>query len=555
MPNISVTSNIFGNGIAADLAGAINSFVYVAQNVTAGSYVSRAISGFGDGQHAIINGAVVSNLQNAISMTGTAAVINIGASGSVSNAASIDRAAIQVSRDNAVINNLGTISGATGVRIGIPADGDNDGNARLVNHGTISAHGLGEARTNFNKHDRLGVGVLISTSDDDSTGEPIYIINTGVISGSPYSSISYRYSIRMEAVYFDENESHASTQSNTAAHIVNSGSLIGDVRLLSQNDTLENSGHIHGEVSTGDGNDRIDNRGGQVHGTIYSGSGEDSVYGGSHDDVIHAGSSDDVVIAFDGDDTIYGGQEEDILRGGGGDDLIYGGTHQDSIHGGSGDDLVYGGSGTDTIYGASGDDRLYGDSENDTIEGGSGDDYLQGDGGNDSLNGGTGADFIRGNSGHDTLEGGANNDILSGGLQNDILYGEGGADQIFGGGDNDTLFGGAGNDELHGGAGRDTLTGGADADLFVFNSVADSQHGASRDTITDFQVGVDLIDLSAIMNGLTFIGAASYSNTAGEVRYNSAVDRLYIDSDGDGASEFSIDFDGNPALTGADLIL
>ncbi|MGB7242196.1 MAG: calcium-binding protein, partial [Sulfitobacter sp.] len=55
----------------------------------------------------------------------------------------------------------------------------------------------------------------------------------------------------------------------------------------------------------------------------------------------------------------------------------------------------------------------------------------------------------------------------------------------------DHLSGGNGDDRLIDFAGADTLTGGAGADTFVL--VADD----SDDHISDFEVGVDLIDVSA----------------------------------------------------------
>ena len=58
--------------------------------------------------------------------------------------------------------------------------------------------------------------------------------------------------------------------------------------------------------------------------------------------------------------------------------------------------------------------------------------------------------------------------------------------------------------------------------------------------------------------GLTFV--AAYGGNAGEVRYaanlmGGTLGRLYVDLTGNGASDFSIDLTGAPALTAADLIL
>jgi Ca2+-binding RTX toxin-like protein len=107
-------------------------------------------------------------------------------------------------------------------------------------------------------------------------------------------------------------------------------------------------------------------------------------------------------------------------------------------------------------------------------------------GGNDQLSGGRGNDLVVGGAGNDQLSGGSGRDELLGGNGNDLLLGNGG---------NDTLIGGNGNDTLFGGLGRDVLTGGNGNDLFVLRP------GTGTDTITDFQVGKDLIDLPA---NLTF---------------------------------------------------
>ncbi len=48
---------------------------------------------------------------------------------------------------------------------------------------------------------------------------------------------------------------------------------------------------------------------------------------------------------------------------------------------------------------------------------------------------------------------------------------------------------------LFGGLGSDTMTGGADADTFYYNNTNQSQGAPFSDLITDFQSGVDFIDL------------------------------------------------------------
>lgn len=60
----------------------------------------------------------------------------------------------------------------------------------------------------------------------------------------------------------------------------------------------------------------------------------------------------------------------------------------------------------------------------------------------------------------------------------------------------DTLTGTAGADFIQGGQGADTLNGGAGADTFVYTSLRDA-----GDTLTDFTVGTDKLDLSALFAG------------------------------------------------------
>ncbi|NOX42004.1 MAG: hypothetical protein GXP05_16370 [Alphaproteobacteria bacterium] len=96
----------------------------------------------------------------------------------------------------------------------------------------------------------------------------------------------------------------------------------------------------------------------------------------------------------------------------------------------------------------------------------------------------------KGGKTNDTLSGGVGADVVMGGRGNDILSGSAGDDLLLGGKGRDTLLGEAGNDRMIDGKGKDTMTGGAGADVFVFN-----QDGQT-DTVTDFTLGVDKLDLS-----------------------------------------------------------
>jgi Ca2+-binding RTX toxin-like protein len=69
---------------------------------------------------------------------------------------------------------------------------------------------------------------------------------------------------------------------------------------------------------------------------------------------------------------------------------------------------------------------------------------------------------------------------------NDVINGQGG---------NDTLMGLSGSDILRGGDGSDVLTGGKNTDIFC---IASNILPTGVDTITDFQVGMDVIKIAGI---------------------------------------------------------
>ena len=105
---------------------------------------------------------------------------------------------------------------------------------------------------------------------------------------------------------------------------------------------------------------------------------------------------------------------------------------------------------------------------------------------------------ITGTAGNDTLNG------TSGTAANDVLYGGDGDDR---------LSGLDGNDVLIGGAGVNIMTGGAGADLFVLSP------GATRDTITDFELGVDRIDMSGFGRIYDLSGLSWANRSTGAVVY------------------------------------
>jgi Ca2+-binding RTX toxin-like protein len=405
--------------------------------------------------------------------------------------------------------------------------------------------------------------------------------------------------------------------------VTNSGQMIGDVVLGQGNDVFDGrGGRVDGVWSGNGGNDTYDGRGATVitgvisgglgNDTLMGGDGDETLAGGGDTDLVSGGGGNDVIDGGtgtlsaqggDGDDRIevdstagnftsgYGGAGHDTLQGGVSRDDIFGGAGDDEIFadggddivaGGGGDDLIDGFEGADTLAGGAGDDRivqaggdasLTGGAGDDTIaagagadvvDGGGDDDLLAGDAGRDTVSGGWGQDRLTGGNDDDVLDGGGGEDDLKGGLGNDRAAGGFGADVLAGEGGRDTLAGDTGDDTLAGGASGDQLTGGAGADVFLFTLAADSGvSGTARDTVADFQPGVDHLDLRGIDaksavagdQAFSYIGGAAFGGVAGQLRYAAGTGVLSGDLNGDRVADFAVFLQGRPVLTVADLYL
>lgn len=255
--------------------------------------------------------------------------------------------------------------------------------------------------------------------------------------------------------------------------------------------------------------------------------------GGSGADTVLGNTANNIISGNNGNDVVYGDAGDDQLFGGAGDDRLVGNAGNDTLDGGDGADILKGKDGDNTLIGGVGDDKLTGaDSGDDTFFGGDGFDILLGLDGMDTLDGGAGADLMYGGLGDDSLSGGddadrlrgnRNNDTLNGGAGSDSLYGGNNDDSLSGNEDRDFLLGEGGNDRLDGGTGNDNLTGGAGADVFVFNT------GYGFDRISDFEDGVDLIDLTHL--NLNDVSDLFIADTGQNVRINfGGGDVLYLEN-------------------------
>ncbi|WP_440886742.1 Ig-like domain-containing protein, partial [Vibrio sp. WZ-1] len=179
----------------------------------------------------------------------------------------------------------------------------------------------------------------------------------------------------------------------------------------------------------------------------------------------------------------------------------------------------------------------------DTVNLGSGNDVVTSQGGNLAAYGGDGNDTIWGSDN--------GSDGIRGGNDDDTLYGRGGDDYLLGEAGEDTISGGSGNDILVGGLGNDILIGDDGADIFAW---VDVENGAV-DRIKDFTVDEDILDLSEVLEGVTFNDISELLDTIPDDNLQGVISiadsqtgaALTINQDG---KSMSIEFDG---MTAADL--
>lgn len=324
--------------------------------------------------------------------------------------------------------------------------------------------------------------------------------------------------------------------------------------------------------------------------------------GNELDNIIRGNVSRNVLFGGAGNDTLIGLGESDTLNGGTGDDtyVVRAGdvinedvdagidTVESSITWTLGDNLeklvltgnaAINGTGNDLsnlIYGNSASNSLFGGFGDDILNGGDGDDELTGEGGNDILNGGNGNDLYliySDTDANDTIIEGANGGTdtvlsavswtLSANVENLTLFATSSIDMMTGVGNdlnneirgsfshdtligkkgNDTLLGAEGNDRIVGGVGEDTLTGSAGVDRFYR-----WRSNTGVDTITDFQVGEDLLCFSArgfggdLLRGSLLaeeqftLGSAATTDSQRFI-YDDTTGALFFDADGMGESE------------------
>ena len=291
---------------------------------------------------------------------------------------------------------------------------------------------------------------------------------------------------------------------------------------------------------------------------------ENAVVFGSGGTTIHGNDLDNQISGNVGDDTLYGHGGNDELRGGGGNDNLYGGD---------GDDFLNGGTGADYMEGGAGDDTYIVDEEGDVVveNEGAGIDTLISIGGiditlganieNGTLSGLVGGTLI-GNALDNVLTGTVDVDVIVGGDGADVINGGGGDDLLDGGIGIDVIVGGDGDDTIIGGLGADVLSGGLGADVFLYLD-GDESPLLSADTILDFDVDLDVIDLSAIDANALLPGDQLFTlvdtltlGLLGQLQLIDNGDSISLigDTNGDLLPDFVINLDIG-SIVGVDIIL
>jgi Ca2+-binding RTX toxin-like protein len=152
-----------------------------------------------------------------------------------------------------------------------------------------------------------------------------------------------------------------------------------------------------------------------------------------------------------------------------------------------------------------------------------------------------------------------------------LMTGSAVADSFIGGEKADTINGGVGADTITGGLGADSLSGGVDGDIFVYTLVTQS-NSSNTDTITDFTVGADKLNITLDYNGQstaldinatvqtaragTALIQDNLSGARGQATYDTTGSALYINVNNDNlltTADYKINI--NAASTAANSIV
>ena len=270
------------------------------------------------------------------------------------------------------------------------------------------------------------------------------------------------------------------------------------------------------------------------------------------------------IVGTPAPETLEGTTGRDHITGLGGQDYLYGNEGADFLVGGQGGDELTGGSGADAMFGGEGDDFFDVDDLGDVVveSGDEGFDFIQA-----SVSYTLGAHvevlLLWGEAATDGT-GNALDNFLWGSEHNNTLLGLGGNDLLDGSYGDDSLQGGDGDDFLVGGDGADNLTGGDGSDVFSFGTWGTPLGTGDIDTITDFSLGEDTIELDGsiftslspgALSASAFVIGTAAADASDRIIYNNTTGSVYYDADGNGAEvavEFAI-LASLPNLTASDI--
>ena len=228
---------------------------------------------------------------------------------------------------------------------------------------------------------------------------------------------------------------------------------------------------------------------------------------------INAGSGNDILMGNQGNETINGKAGNDYIWGGSGTDSLYGGSGNDTIFaGGKGADLLYGGSGNDSLVAGNGDQALYGGSGDDTLVAGMGTQTLYGGSGNNTLDLSklTGTLSVD-KGGHVVTVTDASGTVLTDKISSfETIIGNNGNNYFDTSQKGGFFVGGTGNDTFHSEGGQSTMTGGGGDNLYQYEKKFVLLHPTNSDTITDFKVATDHLNLSDFLKGQVGLKAPTY---------------------------------------------
>ncbi|MDF2231561.1 hypothetical protein P2H44_03250 [Albimonas sp. CAU 1670] len=321
-------------------AGGIYASIFVAGEVFADQYAVN-FGTWNTGSLAVMEGGRLSG--------GFGGVRSLGTYISVVNAGHIHGESTGLTHQTGQgfrLTNTGQITSNTNDGVAIDS-----ANARIDNYGTIATSSVGNATGGVDLYDQSDSSSLLQLRNHGSISAgsgfgvqmsgsaATLVMNTGLIVG-------------LVRIYDSDDR------------LLNSGTIEGTIDLRDGFDLLRNNGgSIFGDVFTGESADTVRNRGGAIWGDLDLGAGND-VYRGQADGVVDGLVSgkegNDTLVGGEGADDFVGGDGFDTLRGKGGDDILRGGAGKDTIVGGGGDDEMTGGSLSDlfVIGKKSGDDTV-----------------------------------------------------------------------------------------------------------------------------------------------------------------------------------------------------